>query len=372
MNHALAVSLEAPCRSKRPPCRLWSGLRFSGLVLTILLGACDQRPAASPDKQSGAAPAGSGVSGASSTSTFRDWPREPLVDPAEGTVPDVRIVSAAPNLTEICCALGLRDRLVGRTRYCTYPPEVEAVPAIGGLIDGSVESLLALKPDVVLIAGTSRALADRLAPLGLKLESLPDRSLNDLFETITRLGERLGRPRTAAALVAGIQRELAAAAGPVSSALRAAEIPATALLLTGTLADPPRPPFAAGPGSFYDDLLVRAGLRNVVTDSTAAFAPVSLEFILAADPRFVFELDPAEDRPAGDAGAVAAWSKVGSLTAVRERRVHVLRGGQHYILGPRIAGTLAEIVRLTSGAAGAPPSSAGASAASRPARAVSP
>ncbi len=369
MSHASAVSLEAPGRSMRPPCRLWRTLRFSGLALTILLAACDQPPAASPDKQSGAAPAVSGVSGASSTPTFRDWPREPLVDPAEGTVPDVRIVSAAPNLTEICCALGLRDRLVGRTRYCTYPPEVEAVPAIGGLIDGSVESLVALKPDVVLIAGTSRALADRLAPLGLKLESLPDRSLDDLFETITRLGERLGRPKTAAALVTGIQRELAAAAGPVSSGVRAAETRATALLLTGTLADPPRPPFAAGPGSFYDDLLVRAGLRNVVTDSTAAFAPVSLEFILAADPRFIFELDPAEDRPAGDAGALAVWSKVGSLSAVREGRVHVLRGGQHYILGPRIAGTLAEIVRLTSGV---PPSSAGASAASRPARAVSP
>lgn len=366
------VKLEAPTCSKRPLCRLRGTLRFSGLALTILLAACDQRPAPSADKPSGAAPAGSAVSSAAPQSTFRDWPRDPLIDPAETTAPGVRIVSAAPNLTEICCALGLRDRLVGRTRYCTYPPEVEAVPAIGGLIDGSVESLVALKPDIVLIAGTSRALADRLAPLGLKLESLPDRSLDDLFETITRLGARLGRPRTAAALVAGIQRELAAAAGPGSSASRAAERPATALLLTGTLADPPRPPFSAGPGSFYDDLLGRAGLRNVVTDSTAAFAPVSLEFILAADPRFILELDPAEDRPAGDAGALAVWSKVGSLTAVRERRVHVLRGGQHYILGPRIAQTLAEIVRLTAREGGASSSPAGGSTASQPAQAVSP
>jgi iron complex transport system substrate-binding protein len=274
-------------------------------------------------------------------SDLRDWTREPLIDPGEQAPVKLRIVSAAPNVTEICCALGLRSALVGRTRYCDYPPEVQSVPAIGALIDVNVEVLLELRPDLILVSGTSRAQSDRFAALDLRFEPVPDDRLDDLFVAIRRIGELTGRTRTAERLCAGIESDLARVTA------RFADQPSRrVLLLIGTLSDPPRPPYVAGPGSFYDDLLKLAGHENVVADVGGAFAPLSLEFILRSDPDVIIELDAdGTARPGGDADARRIWAKVGRLRAVENNRVHVLTGSRYFLLGPRIALTYDALCR---------------------------
>jgi iron complex transport system substrate-binding protein len=274
-----------------------------------------------------------------------DWVRNPVVDPTERTAALPRIVSAAPSVTEICCALGLREALVGRTRYCEYPPEIEQVQSIGALIDVNVETLLALRPDLILVAGASRAQTERFAPLNLRVEAVPDRTLEDLFAAIRRVGALTHRARTAERLCEGIQSDLAAVTARFSG------VPAArVLLLTGTLSDPPRPPYVAGPGSFYDDLLAMAGYVNVVASAQAAFAPLSLEFIVRADPDVIIELDPdGLQRPGGDARAREVWGIVGALRAVTNGRVHVLVGPEHYLLGPRIAQTYDALCRAIAG-----------------------
>jgi iron complex transport system substrate-binding protein len=276
---------------------------------------------------------------------LHDWVREPLVDTVERSTGAARIVSAAPNVTEVCCALGLRSALVGRTRYCDYPPGIEEVPAIGALIDVNVEALLALRPDLILVSGTSRAQIERFAGLELWFESVPDADLSDLFAAIRRVGELTGRGRTAERLCREVDADLAAVTE------RFADVPPTrVLLVTGTLNDPPRPPYVAGPGSFYDDLLTLAGHENVVGGEQAAFAPLSLEFIVRADPEVIIELDPnGKARPDGDADARRAWAKLGPLRAVTSKRVHVLVGTQHYVLGPRVAFTYAALCHAIAG-----------------------
>ena len=272
---------------------------------------------------------------------LRDWVLHPPLVNDEQADPGLRIVSAAPNVTEICCALGLRQQLVGRTRFCTYPPGIQQVPSIGALIDTNVEVLLNLEPDVILVAGRSRALTERLTPHGLRLESLPDRSLADIFSAIERAGSLTRRPKTARQLCEGIRAELDAVAKRFAHAPRA-----RVLLLIGTLSDPPAPPFVAGPGSFYDDLLRHAGHRNVVASRGASFAPLSLEFVLKTDPDVIIELDAdGRARPNGDQDALRIWAKVGSLRAVADRRVHVLSGPQHFLAGPRIAQTFEALCR---------------------------
>src|SRR5262249_52900069 len=156
-----------------------------------------------------------------------------------------------------------------------------------------------------------------------------------------QIGEIAGRPRTAQHLCDGIRGEL----DQVTKRF-AGTPPARVLLLTDVLGDPPRPPYVAGPGSFYSDILKRAGHANVVTTEGGSFAPLSLEFIVEADPDVILELDPdGKTRVNGDADALALWKRVGKLRAVENRRVHVLSGGQHYLLGPRIAQTYYEICR---------------------------
>lgn len=265
--------------------------------------------------------------------SLRDYVVEPLIDDGERDIAPLRIVSAAPNVTEICCALGLRNQLVGRTRYCVYPPDITEVASIGALNDMNVEALLTLKPDIILVSGQSRAQRDRFDALKIRFEAVPDTTLCDLFRAIRQIGELAGRARTAGRLCESIERDLAAVDQ------RYAKTPAArVLLLTGTLTDPPRPPYVAGPGSFYDDLITRAGHQNVVNGTDAAFAPLSLEFIIQANPDAIIELDPdGSSRPGGDADARRVWAKVGALRAVASRRVRVLTGPEHYLLGPRIA-----------------------------------
>ncbi len=82
--------------------------------------------------------------------------------------PPQRVVSMLPSLTESVCAVGACDRLVGTDRYSNWPAQVLALPKLGGLDDALVERIVALKPDVVLAASSTRAVG-RLQALGLKV-----------------------------------------------------------------------------------------------------------------------------------------------------------------------------------------------------------
>lgn len=305
--------------------------------------ACDRRPestnanAANPRTSAGSQPPSRPIE--ATQSALRDFVVRPdLRDEAD---PDthLRIISAGPNITEIACALGLREQLVGRTRYCTHPPGIEQVPSIGALTDASVETVLGLHADVMLIPGASRDLVQRFGGFPIRIESLADTSIDDLFRSIDRLGELTRRPRSAAALREAVQAQLA----DVRRA-HAKDLAVRYLLVTGTLSDPPSPPFVAGPGSFYAGLLSTVGHHNVMPDDARAFGSASLEYIVAVDPDVIIELDPdGSARPAGAADALAAWRKVGNLKAVAAGRVHVLTGPEHYLMGPRIATTFDQL-----------------------------
>jgi iron complex transport system substrate-binding protein len=257
-----------------------------------------------------------------------------------------RILSAAPNVTEICAALGLLPRLVGRTRYCVHPPEVSKITNFGGLTDANIETLIGLKPDLILMSGTSRELTEQFERLDLRYASVPDNRLEDLFTAITEIGSLTSTPARAKQLSANIRHDLSQARTRMQS-VNSQRV----LLLIGTLSTPPAPPFVAGPGSFYDDLLMLLGQENALSDGQA-FTQLSLEAIVEIDPDVIIELDAdGSARPHGEADARNAWSKIGSIKAVKHHRVHVLNGGQYYLLGPRIAQTAAALAEAI-----APPS----------------
>lgn len=310
---------------------------FAGAVLPFGLASAEARvlQEAAPETAPTSAPS----TRLAAPLQLTDWTRKPPLDPSETNSPRLRIVSAAPNVTEICCALGLLDQLVGRTRYCTWPPEVEKVASVGALIDFSTESLLALKPDLVILSGASRSQAEKLKSLNVRSEFISDVTLKDLFDGIEKIGGWAGRPRTAHALRVGVEADLASVDRKFARAAAR-----RCLFLIEPLAQPARPPFVAGPGSFYDELLRRAGHSNVIESQDAQFGPLSLEALVRIDPPWVIELcaDDAS-RPRGDVDALKAWSALGNLRAVRERHVRVLSGPRGFLLGPRIAMTYQDL-----------------------------
>lgn len=308
----------------------------AAFLLAVLPGCERSTPRTEPPLAAASAPA---------SEPFRDYTIDPPIDASERSAPCPRVLSAAPNLTEIVFALGLGEQLVGRTRYCTHPPAAGAIPSIGDLYQVSSEHVLALKPEVVLIAGQGRAMRDVVARLGVEAVLLPDATLDDLYAAIEQLGRRLGRPRTAAALSGAIRADLERA----SRASRGAAGRA-ALIVIAPLATPPGPVHAAGPHSFYEDLLRRGGHRNAISGVEQAFPLISLEYVARADPDVIIELAPeSAQRLGGDREARDAWRQIGRLRAVERGAVHVLRGPQHFLLGPRIAATQHELHALVAG-----------------------
>ena len=235
--------------------------------------------------------------------------------------PPQRIVSLVPGLTESVCALGACARLVGTDRYSNWPASVAALPKLGGLDDAQVERIAALKPDLVLIAPSARAV-ERLQALGLNVVSLHTRSHEDVQHNLRRLGELLQEPARAHDAWAAIEQQMAAAAARVPPALRGRsvyfEVDAT--------------PFAAGPTSFIGQTLQRLGLQNIVPAALGPFPKLSPEFVVRAQPQIVM----AEDRNLRDMGGRPGWT---ALAALRSRQVCAFDSARYEVLvrpGPRM------------------------------------
>jgi len=107
--------------------------------------------------------------------------------------PPQRIVSLLPSLTETVCALGLCQRMVGVDRYSNFPESVRALPQLGGGLDPNIEAIVALKPDVVLMATSSRA-GERLQALGIKVMALEPKSHADVRRVLEKIGQLLDVP----------------------------------------------------------------------------------------------------------------------------------------------------------------------------------
>lgn len=235
--------------------------------------------------------------------------------------PPQRIVSLLPSLTETVCALGQCQRLVGVDRFSNWPASVRRLPQLGGLDDAPIESIVALKPDVVLLAASARVVS-RLEALGVKVVALEPRNLADARRVLLQLGQLL-----AVADAPRVWRETEAA---LDSA--AALVPARAKGAR-VYFEVSREPYAAGPASFIGEMLTRLGAGNIVTPDMGAFPKLNPEFVVRANPDVIM---------VGDVGAAALPQRPGwqALRALREQRLCVFTPEQADTLvrpGPRMA-----------------------------------
>ncbi len=200
-----------------------------------------------------------------------------LRDDAGNTVtlarPAERIVTLVPSLTETVCELQACDRLVGVDRHSDWPASVKTLPQLGGLEDTLIERLVALKPDLVLAARSSRAL-QRLRALGLPVLALEPQNAADTERVIATVAAALGRSEAGAQLQQRLQQRVAAAAARVPPAWRGralyVEVAST--------------PYAAGEASFIGETIRALGLGNIVPASMGPFPQLNPEFVLRAQP----------------------------------------------------------------------------------------
>ncbi len=187
-----------------------------------------------------------------------------------------RVVSLAPNLTEIVFAVGAGDRLVGRTSYCDYPPEAKAVAEIGDTLHPSLERIIALKPQVVLISTSSQleVFTQQLQNQNIAAFVTDPHDLEGVFRSIQQIGEMLGQKEQSDQLVQKLRERTSA----VEQAVNGKQPVRVFYQVSG------EPLYTAGHDAFVTDLMRRAGAISVTADVPGAWPKYSNESALAAKP----------------------------------------------------------------------------------------
>lgn len=232
-----------------------------------------------------------------------------------------RIVSLLPSLTETVCELGRCQNLVGVDRYSNFPASVQKLPQVGGGLDPNIEMIVALKPDVVLLATSSRA-GDRLQALGLKVVALEPRSHADVQRVMLKLGQLLEVP-DAARIWRAIDAGVSAAAQSLPAHVRG----------TRVYFEVNQGPYAAGESSFIGETLTRLGVKNIVPAKLGPFPKLNPEYIVRANPDLIM----VGQRSADGLQARPGWQ---SIRALREQRVCIFPTEEANVLvrpGPRMA-----------------------------------
>ena len=235
--------------------------------------------------------------------------------------PPQRIVSLLPSLTETLCALDQCHRVVGVDRYSNWPEAVTRLPQVGGGLDPNIEAIVALRPDVVLMATSSRASA-RLESLGVTVVALEPKTHADVQRVMGTIGQLLAVP-DAQRVWRHIDAAVEAGAQSVPPAARGARV----------YFEVNRGPYGAGTTSFIGETLTRLGARNILPASLGPFPKLNPEYVVRADPDLIMvsarSVEGLAERP--------GW---GHLRALREQRLCVFSPEESDMLvrpGPRMA-----------------------------------
>jgi len=218
-----------------------------------------------------------------------------------GAIPPQRIVSMAPNITEIVSALGALHRLVGVTQFCDYPPEVKNIPKVGGLLNPNLERLITLKPDIVLLMkGRDDFLLRRFLSLGVPYLEVRTETLADILQAILQIGRAIGEEKKASELVRSINQNFTAhriqnqgkprkkifwVLGRTSGSFRGMLTPAS--------------------GTFMDEVIDAAGGWNIAHNYGKGYIQVPLETLLVENPDVIVETYPLPERKAS-----SSWEKL--------------------------------------------------------------
>jgi iron complex transport system substrate-binding protein len=244
-----------------------------------------------------------------------------------------RIVSLAPNLTEILYDLGIENRIAAVTDFCDYPPGARNKPRIGGFANPSLEAIVSRSPDWVVMTedGNPRVLDRRLRALGIRTYIFKARRIQDLPQEIRTMGRILGVGTAADRMADQIETRIrrisdsskAASRGKVKKALFIFQ---------------PVPLIAAGKGTTVDDAFAILGINNIAAAGPTRYPKYSLEEIIRLRPDALFfgKGRGMEER------IKPLLERLATLEAVRAGRVFFV-GDAIFRLGPRIASGLEEM-----------------------------
>jgi iron complex transport system substrate-binding protein len=269
--------------------------------------------------------------------TLRDMLGHEVTLPA----PPARIVSLVPSATEIIYALGGEERLVGRTDYCEFPPAAKSKPSVGGMVNPSLETLVTLKPDLVIATdeGNREETFQQLARLRIPTYLVHATRLGELLDMIARLGELTGRPAAVGPLRQGLTRRVEAVRRAVAPYPR----PRVLYVIW------PEPLIVPGRASLLTELIDVAGGESVTGRQEQAYVRFSVEAAVALAPQVIVLADHASAN-GGVSGAgrpePEKWRRFTSVPAIRAGRLYSVDLSILHRYGPTVVDGLESLARL--------------------------
>src|SRR5438477_1573288 len=244
-----------------------------------------------------------------------------------------RIVSLAPSVTEIVYALGAGDRLVGVCGQCDRPPAVATLPRVGGYLAPSVETTVALRPDLVIAVPSpgNREAVRAIERAGVRVLVVRDRTLADLWASVRDIAGALAMVEAGERLVADVHRQLDAVRA------RVARLPERRVLVVVGHS----PLVAVGRGTLQDELIRIAGGENVAADAGDAWPTLALELVVARAPEVIVDASMGTER-----GARELFAGLTTVPAVRDGRIVRLESEGFLRAGPRVPEAAAALAAL--------------------------
>ncbi len=254
--------------------------------------------------------------------------------PLFAQAPPQRVISMAPNLTEIVYDIGAQDLLVGVTDFCKFPPEAQKKEKIGGWYNPNYEKILSLKPDLVLALKFNGKPVEDLKKLKVPVLVEDCQTVEDVLAAYDRIGKALGREKAAKRAEERLARKLAGIRANPSQGR-----PVSILFVVDRTPGVLDQIYGVGPQNFVDAMIRWTGGVNILSDAPVPYPLVSKEELLKRDPEVIVNaLPPAHGRSDEVLRETAVWGALSSLKAVKNRQVYCFDKAEYLIPGPSMVG----------------------------------
>jgi iron complex transport system substrate-binding protein len=215
---------------------------------------------------------------------------------------EMRIVSIAPNVTEILYSLGLSNQVVGVSRYSNWPPEAAEKPRVGGTYDPNWEAIVSLHPDLVVGLDSQREIAAQLKQLNIKFLGVPHERVEEIMQSILIIGEACGAEEKAQQIFQTLEASLCRRGFQPRSHDR--DVPTNPTKLEASSTHRPKVlvcighdeqltrMYVAARNTFYDDLITLAGGVNACEQTAVKYPEISPEALHAMNPDLIIDISP--------------------------------------------------------------------------------
>jgi iron complex transport system substrate-binding protein len=249
-----------------------------------------------------------------------------------------RIVSLVPSVTESIYEVGGQARLIGRTDWCDYPPAAKEKPSVGGMINPSIEMIVALRPDLVIATdeGNREETIVQLRRLGIPTYLVHAHRVDEMLDMVTRVAGLVERREAAGPLVASIRQRV--------DAIRARVAPRPTPRVLYVLW--PDPLIVPGGASHLTELIELAGGRSITAGEGESYVRFSLEAAVARAPEVIVLADHSASGTAAGRQSPEKWQRLTSVPAIRAGRLHSIDLSILHRYGPRVAEGLELLARI--------------------------